>query len=183
MPFESGRVATPKVLEEILKGEQDYLHCGVLHRALPKMRDGMIIYADGSDFDPGRGEGVYAYIGGEYKLLTSEPPIIIPGTVSGKPTNGQIVCVFPAPIAFTIPAGLSGSRMVAGTAATGTSVFTLKKNGTSFGTMTFAAAGTTATLSAASATAVSTSDIITITAPGTADATLANVGWTVIGWE
>src|SRR5512132_2983988 len=65
--------------------------------------------------------------------------------IVGKPSNGEVVLLFVAPRAFRIPANASGSQLKAGTAATGSSVFSIAKNGTQFLTATVAAAGTTAT--------------------------------------
>ena len=64
-------------------------------------------------------------------------------------------------------------------AATGSSVFNLAKNGTNFGTVTFAASGTTGTFAAASATSFAAGDVLTVTGPATADATLADIALTL----
>lgn len=40
-----------------------------INRAPDKPRDGMIIYADGTNFDPGAGEGVYGREGGAWVKL------------------------------------------------------------------------------------------------------------------
>lgn len=66
----------------------------------------------------------------------------------------------------------------AGTAATATTVLTLKKNGTQFGTITWASSGTDGTFSIPGDTSFVAGDLFTIVAPGTADATLANVALT-----
>ena len=76
---------------------------------------------------------------------------------------------------------LTGSLMISGIAATADAVFSIKKNGTEFGTATFAASGTSATFAAASETIFSIGDILTITAPATPDATLGNLGWAIGG--
>lgn len=39
------------------------------HAEPKKPRDGMIVYADGTDWDPGTGEGVYAYENGSWEKL------------------------------------------------------------------------------------------------------------------
>ena len=101
--------------------------------------------------------------------------------VAGKPTAGEEVARLAVSDAFTLPAGLTGSRGSAGVAATASAVFSLKKNGTEFGTATFAAAGTTATFAAASATSFAAGDVLTIVAPATADSTLADIALTLDG--
>lgn len=40
-----------------------------LHVAPDRPRDGMVVYADGSDWNPGSGEGPYARIGGAWVKL------------------------------------------------------------------------------------------------------------------
>ena len=78
------------------------------------------------------------------------------------------------------PANLAGSRVRAGVAATASTVLTLKKNGASVGTLTFAAAGTVPTMAGASWSVVA-DDIVTIENQATADATLAAISITLAG--
>lgn len=80
---------------------------------------------------------------------------------------------------FTIPAGMAGSRGSSGTAPTGPAVLSIRKNGTEVGTATWPAAGTTATLQMASATSFAAGDILSVSAPAPADATLADVSMTI----
>lgn len=60
-------------------------------------------------------------------------------------------------------------------AATASTTITLRKNGTSIGTIVFGIGGTVATVTIATAVSFVADDIFTITAPSTADATLADV--------
>lgn len=39
------------------------------NNAEPVPKPGMITYADGTDWDPGSGEGIYAYYGGAWHFL------------------------------------------------------------------------------------------------------------------
>lgn len=41
--------------------EQDFAYLRVQHAAPPKPRPGMIAFADGTDWNPGSGRGVYEY--------------------------------------------------------------------------------------------------------------------------
>jgi hypothetical protein len=93
----------------------------------------------------------------------------------------EIIFRFEFTHAVTVPIGLAASQGSSGTAATASTVLTLRKNGTSFGTATWAAAGTEPTLAAASATSFAIGDVFSITAPATPDATLADVSLTVVG--
>jgi hypothetical protein len=104
----------------------------------------------------------------------------INASVTGKPATGAIVLTYVCPRAMTIPAALAGSAAAANTAATASTTFSLKKNGAAaFGTMIFAISGTVAALAAATPTVFAAGDILTITAP-TQDASLADIGFTVM---
>ncbi|MEX2647555.1 MAG: hypothetical protein WD673_00920 [Alphaproteobacteria bacterium] len=76
---------------------------------------------------------------------------------------------------------LAGSQGSAGTAATSQADFDLRRNGTSFGTMRFAASATTATFIAASEIVLEPGDVLGVVAPASPDATLADVGFTLAG--
>ena len=103
-------------------------------------------------------------------------PYDIGCSVVGAPAANAVLLRYPVPRAITFPAGMTNSKAIANTAATASTTFTLKKNGTSFATFQFAAAGTAATFTAASSTAFAAGDILTITAPSAADTTLADLG-------
>lgn len=109
--------------------------------------------------------------------------VVVSGSYHGKPTAGLVLqsYVFTAPM--MIPAGLSGSQGAATTAATTAATFNIAKNGTNIGTMTFAASATTATFSMNFATDFNTGDVLTILAPATPDATLADLAWTIMGFS
>ena len=47
----------------------DLLQLEERHREPDKVRPGMVVLADGSDWDPGSGAGVYAYYGGSWNKL------------------------------------------------------------------------------------------------------------------
>ena len=101
--------------------------------------------------------------------------------LNGKPGASAVIDRYIATRAFSIPSGATGSQFKGGTAATASTVFTLAKNGAAFGTATFAAAGTSATFAVAVAVAVAAGDVLTITAPGSQDATLADLVWNIQG--
>lgn len=83
------------------------------------------------------------------------------------------------------PANFSGSYAEATVAATGSTTLIVAVNGSQIGTIVFAAAGTVATFTTDSGTAktLARGDILTITAPGSADGTLANVSITLAGYR
>jgi Protein of unknown function (DUF2793) len=97
------------------------------------------------------------------------------------PTASQVVLrhVFARQVIFA--SGLSPSQGVAGTAATAQTDYDIQKNGSSVGTMRFAAAGTVASFIMASQTTFAAGDKLTVIAAATPDATLAKVSFTLAG--
>jgi hypothetical protein len=108
-------------------------------------------------------------------------PSYVSGAWSGKPGAAQIVqrYIFATPVTF--PAGLAGSYGTAGAAATAAASFVLTKNGSNVGTMAWAAGATNATFTMGTATIFAGGDVLTVTAPGTPDTTLADLAWTLAG--
>jgi hypothetical protein len=90
---------------------------------------------------------------------------------------------FPANFSGTIAGASCISGGSAKTAATGSPVFTIYKNGSAVGTITWAASATTPTLATTGGAAwtAAVGDILTITGPATADATLSNWSVTLVG--
>lgn len=130
------------------------------------------------------GAGVDIYVTNSTGTIVSYPlnrPIALSAFVGGKPTASETVTLIAVPVACTLPAGLTGSIVKAGVAATASAALSLRKNGVQFGTATFAAGGTTATLAAATATTFAVGDLLAIVAPASADATLADIASTLIG--
>jgi hypothetical protein len=82
---------------------------------------------------------------------------------------------------FTLPAGLVGSAVKSGSAATAQVVLSVTKNDVQVGTLTIAAAGTTATPAAASQTAFVAGDVLEVVAPATQDATFSDPLVTLAG--
>jgi hypothetical protein len=108
-------------------------------------------------------------------------PAYVSGSWPGSPAAGQVVERYIFATGVTFPAGLGGSYANAGAAATAAANFTIAKNGTAIGTMSFTAGATVATFTMASTTAFAAGDVLTIAAPSPADATLANLAWTLSG--
>ena len=107
---------------------------------------------------------------------------LVSGSYIGTPTANLVLqsYVFAAPVTF--PTGFSGSRGTAGSAASAASTFSIQKNGTIVGTMTFAASAAMAMFTMSTATIFTAGDVLTVVAPATADATLANLAWTFTGF-
>ncbi len=99
------------------------------------------------------------------------------GTV---PLNQRLL-MFVATRSFSLPAGAGTSRIRAATAATSAKTFDVLKNSDVIGTISFSASGTTGTLNIASATSFAAGDLLEIINQTAADATLANVAFTLVG--
>jgi hypothetical protein len=107
--------------------------------------------------------------------------IIVSGSFSGRPTANLVLqsYVFAAPAIVSV--GLSGSRGTASIYATGTTTFNIQKNGANVGTMVFSPSSAAATFTMNSAISFNAGDVLTVIAPATPDATLANLAWTIMG--
>lgn len=95
--------------------------------------------------------------------------------LEGLMGDGESLYKYVALRAFTVPSNTTGFVATAGTAATGSTVLTLKKNGTQFGTVTFAAAGTVGTWSIPGDTVFNIGDIMVLEAPTIPDTALRDV--------
>jgi hypothetical protein len=47
----------------------DFIQLKELHVEPTKPRDGMVVFADGTDWDPGSGQGYYGYYGAVWNFL------------------------------------------------------------------------------------------------------------------
>lgn len=97
--------------------------------------------------------------------------------VADAPTASEVVFRTVIPRSITLPANGGVSAASAGTAATASTVFAISKNGTSIGSITFAISGSVGTFATSGGAAVSfaAGDVLAITGPSTADATLKDI--------
>ena len=100
-------------------------------------------------------------------------PFVLNLQPTGTPTASQVLM-------RTIL--LVDSAFKATTAATAQTDLLLKKNGTTFATVRFAAAGTVATFVSAVLTVCEAGDEITLVAPGSPDATLSGIYGSLLGY-
>jgi hypothetical protein len=103
------------------------------------------------------------------------------GSLVGKPTSSLTIMRLPMARDVVFPVGLTGSKFVAGVAATAQTVFSIKKNGAEFGTATFAASGTEASFASGAGATFVPGDVLTIVAPASPDSTLGDLGWLIAG--
>lgn len=99
----------------------------------------------------------------------------------GVPGNSQLLARIKLARAVTFPINLTGSLADARVAATASTTVTLKKNGSSIGTLVWAASGTSGAFTFAAAVSFAAGDVLTLEGPATADVTLADISITLIG--
>jgi hypothetical protein len=108
-------------------------------------------------------------------------PVDIGLGIETAPTASEVLgrLVFPRAVRF--PSGAASSVAKAGVAATGSYTITLSKNGSSFATVVWSAAGTVGAWTQASTTDFASGDVLTFTGAVTPDATLAQIALTLAG--
>jgi len=100
----------------------------------------------------------------------------IAGSTISKPTDAGVLMRFSVNRAFTLPASLTGSFAESTVAPTGTPSYSIKKNNVSIGSIDFT--GNVAAFTFAAQQSFVSGDILTVEAPGTADATHDGISWT-----
>lgn len=110
-------------------------------------------------------------------------PYDLGGAYTGAPTASAVLLRYPFPRSVTFPVDMAGSYGVAATAPSSSASFSLRKNGVEFGTMVFGGGSplTEAAFTAASGATFAAGDVLTIVAPASPDATLADIGFSLAG--
>ena len=109
-------------------------------------------------------------------------PIDIGTYVSGTPSANEVILRYVFTRAVTFADEFAASQGSAGAAATGSTTFLVRKNGSNVGTIVFAASGTIATFTTTGTTvSFAAGDVLDIVAPASPDATLANISVTLAG--
>jgi hypothetical protein len=111
----------------------------------------------------------------------ADPPADITGFKADQPGASGLLPRVPITRRTRLAVDLAGSRGSAGMAAAAEKDFDIRRNGTSFATMRFAAGADTATFISATEIILEPGDVLSVVAPATADATLADVGFTLAG--
>jgi hypothetical protein len=99
----------------------------------------------------------------------------------GAPANSQTLLRYVAARVIRFGAGAPSSQLSAGTAATGSATVSIKKNGSTAGTITVSPSGTTGSFTVGSTISLVAGDVLTIVGPSSADATLADIAITLAG--
>lgn len=103
---------------------------------------------------------------------------------SGQPNEDEVILrhVF-SDTGVTFPSGLADSRAVAVVAAEAEAVFTIEKNGSEVGTVTFAAESDVGVFSFVDPETFGAGDVLAITAPSSRDPALSGVSITLAGYR
>lgn len=113
-------------------------------------------------------------------MVESYSQEIVKGDKTGAPGNAEVLVRFVAPAEMVMKAAAPDSQAVAGTASTGTVTCSLKKNGgAAFATIEFAVSAT-GVFTQAAEEVFSAGDVLTLEAPATADASLADLAISLI---
>ena len=124
--------------------------------------------------------------GGGLATVTVDAPYDFGVFFSGQPTSSQEVFRMKAVRAFTIADGAPGSTANARVESTGSAVFSVRKNGAQFATVTWSAGSPTNydgtwAFDVAADESIAVNDELTIVAPSSADATLEDISIFVKG--
>lgn len=99
----------------------------------------------------------------------------IPFFFTTAPTASEVLAIYVSAEAMTLADDFAGSSARVGTNPTSSFVLTVKKNGSSVGTITISTAGAIAFATTGTTVPLAAGDYLTVEAPSTPDATIANV--------
>lgn len=122
----------------------------------------------------------YVWLGSAWGRASS--PVDMGTFAAGTPAASEVLLRYVFARTTTFADEFAGSQASAGTAATASTVFLVKKNGSTVGTVTFAASGTVGVFATTGTTvSFAAGDVIELQGPSSPDATLANISFTFAG--
>lgn len=146
-------------------------------------RNTRTIDAKSSDLNLSQGDAVMVFADGTNYEIGAPRPYDMAVFTPGLGSNAQILARFNMVRTVVFPASAPNSQGAASATATASATYTFKKNGSSFATVNFAMASAVGIFTQASDAVFAPGDLFEIDGPGTADATLANVGFTLQGYR
>lgn len=126
-------------------------------------------------------EGIFRRWDGSSWILANR--YIIGGGFNDVPGGGAVITRHRPVISIRFVVDLigTGSNFYGGSSALAETVFSMKKNGTEFGTITIAASGTDASFDVPVVTDLTTSDEFTIVNQATNDLSFGDIGFAIVG--
>ncbi len=173
-------VSGSTIREVIIREEQR----DVAFPASPSEGDKFVLTQSYDDGQTVYEAGLYEYVSGSWIQPSPEEvlnPYDIAGSIIGQPTAGDIALQFVVVRKFTIAANYSGSLAKCDTAPAGSTVFTVHRNATQTGTITFGAGATSGTFSSVAEHSYYPGDIFKVVVPDPVDGTIADVRFTFAG--
>lgn len=114
------------------------------------------------------------------QFAPGQPPYTLVTQYNGTIPTSTDVFRMVIPTTILCPIGLVGSYGVSVTVPTANTVFPITKNGVSIGSLQFNAGLTTVTATFPASITFVAGDIMRITSPASADATLADIAYTMV---
>lgn len=138
-------------------------------------KEGMVAWISDEDIFVG-------FTGATWTAIGSSALRLIAFFATTAPTASEVLCLYVAADAFTIPANLSGTQVKVGTNPAATFAIDVQKNGSTIATISISTGGVvTLTTSGGTSKAIAVGDVVKFVAPGSADANIANLAVNVKG--
>lgn len=114
--------------------------------------------------------------------VSTNPPVMLPVSLVGMPGASATVFLFTAPVAISFAGNFAGSFGSVGVNPTATATYSVKKNGSSVGTIVISTGGVvTFTTTSGASQSLAAGDVLAVVGPTSQDATLANGAYTLYG--
>lgn len=141
------------------------------------------VFYDGNNFQIPSGGGSGSGSGGGGGGSPAAPPNLqVVSAVAGMPADNQLVLIYTAPEACTFPVNFAtpNSYGTLGTNPTATAIYVISLNGAVVGAVAISSSGVFSFVTLFGAIVMAAGDRLTMTAPSPQDASLADVGITLV---